>query len=91
MKYNPQLAHLDMSNCGLIVSAIKYLTSFLNKTQALESLHLDGNIDGEEENTQELVHWIAERLRGEIKTIDVTIPPHDSINSQNRQPRDMNP
>ena len=43
IKYNTYLVHLDVSNCGLNEPALKFLASFLTKSQALQCLHLDNN------------------------------------------------
>ena len=54
IKYNTYLVHLDLSNCSLIEPAVKYIASFLTKSQALQCLHLDGN----EGVNSETIKWI---------------------------------
>ena len=71
IKYNTYLVHLDLRNIGLTVAAIKYLTSFLNKAQALQILHLGGN----EGVTPEIVNWVCHRIKGRMKGPDVNVPP----------------
>ena len=71
IKYNTYLVHLDLRNIGLIEPAIKNITSFLNKAQALQCLHLGGN----EGVTPEIVKWIAHRIKGCMKGPEINIPP----------------
>ena len=71
IKYNTFLVHLDLRSIGLIEPAMKYLVSFLNKAQALQSLHLGGN----EAITPKVVDWIGKRINGFMKPPDVTVPP----------------
>ena len=71
IKYNAHLVHLDLRNIGLITPAIKYLASFLNKAQALQSIHLGGN----KGITTKAVDWIANRINGYMKLPDITVPP----------------
>ena len=71
IKYNTYLVHLDLRNVGLSVAGIKYVTSFLNKAQALQVMHLGGN-DGV---TPEIVNWVCERIKGRMKGPEVNVPP----------------
>ena len=71
IKYNTYLVHLDVSNCGLIEPALKYLTSFLTKAQALQCLHLDNN----EGVSPQMIDWICERVNGRMNRNEVNIPP----------------
>ena len=71
IKYNTHLVHLDLRNIGLTSPALKFLASFLNKAQALQSLHLGGN----EGVTPKVVDWIVNRINGQMKLPDIAIPP----------------
>ena len=71
IKYNTYLVHLDLRNIGLNESGIKYIASFLTKSQALQCLHLGGNAGV----TQEIVNWVCERIKGRMKSQEVSIAP----------------
>ena len=71
IKYNTFLVHLDLRNIGLIVPAIKFIASYLNKAQALQCLHLGGN----EGVTPSTVNWVCERIKGKMKETEISIPP----------------
>ena len=43
LKYNPEMIHINLSNTGMITSAIHYLSHPLKRAQSLRSIHLDGN------------------------------------------------
>ena len=70
IKYNTYLVHLDVSNCGLKEDAVMYLSSFLTKAQALQVLHLSGNLGV----NPETIAWITERIHGVEKPPEVVIP-----------------
>lgn len=70
IKYNTYLVHLDVSNCGLKEDAVMYLSSFLTKAQALQVLHLSGNLGV----NPETIAWITERIHGVEKPPEVIIP-----------------
>ena len=74
IKYNTNLLHLDLSNCGLIEVAIQYLVSCLKKSQALQSLHFDGNPG----LCKEIIDWVVERINGVPKPPAINIPPMNS-------------
>lgn len=71
IKYNTYLVHMDVSNCGLIEPAIKYLAAFLTKSQALQCLHLDQN----EGINEKVIRWICKRINGRMQGREVNIPP----------------
>ena len=72
IKYNTHLVHLDLSNCGLIEPAVKYLVSFMTKAQALQCLHLTGNGGATNPAT---IDWITKRIHGVSKPDEIIIPP----------------
>ena len=63
--------HLDLRNVGLTEAGIKFISSFLNKAQALQCLHLGGN----EGVTQEVINWVCERIKGRMKGPEINVPP----------------
>ena len=71
IKYNTFLVHLDLRNVGLTEAGIKYISSFLNKAQALQCLHLGGN----EGVSQEVINWVCERIKGRMKGPEINVPP----------------
>ena len=65
------LVHLDLGYTGLTDPAIRYIISFLTKSQALQCLHLDGNVG----LSLPLIDWITYRIRGRPKDREAVVPP----------------
>ena len=71
IKYNIYLQHLDLQTTGFIEPAIKLLTSFLRKSQALRCIHLCGN----KGLTEDVYAWIRNRIHAKDAEESFSIPP----------------